>query len=475
MGCPLDHPLPPVAVGTAARPLRVAIIGSGPSGFYAAEAVARTPDLDACVDMYERLPTPFGLVRGGVAPDHQKIKSVARIYEERASSDRFRFLGNVMLGRDVEVSDLRRHYDVIIYAVGGERSRRIDVPGGDLPHSHPATVFVGWYNGHPDFRDARYDLSIKRAAVVGNGNVAIDVARILARTPEELRATDIADHALEDLAHSRIEEIFVLGRRGPVQAAFTPKELDELGELADADVVVRPEDMDLDAASRADLATAPKSTQRNVERLERFAAQGAGHRRRKIHFRFLVSPEAILADDQGGVGAVVLRHNELARDPEGDLRPRPTDRTETLDVGLVIWAIGYRGSPIPGVPFDDHRGVIENDDGRVTRDGVVLPGEYVVGWARTGAQGLIGSHKAASAAIVAKMVADLRQGQLPQKALPAPRELDRLLDDRGVQVVRFADWRLLDAIERERGRRRGSPRNKLTSVDEMLDRLAASA
>ncbi|MEZ4438989.1 MAG: FAD-dependent oxidoreductase [Polyangiaceae bacterium] len=475
MGCKLDRWMPKTGIGTAARPLRVAIVGSGPSGFYAAEAIARAEGLDACVDMYERLPTPFGLVRAGVAPDHQKIKRVARIYEARAASDRFRLIANVTLGRDVLVSDLRRHYDAIIYAVGGERSRRIDVPGSDLAHSHPATVFVGWYNGHPDFRDATYDLSVRRAAVVGNGNVAIDVARILSRTPEELRVTDVAEHALDALRHSQIEEVVVLGRRGPLQAAFTPNELDELAELAGADVVVRPEDVALDPESLADYATAPSSARRNVERLRRFAERGEGHHRRKLRLRFLVSPEEVLADERGTVRGLRLRHNELVRAEDGALRPRPTDRTEELEVGLLIWAIGYRGAPIPGVPFDDAAGVVENDGGRVTDHGVIVPGEYVVGWARTGAQGLIGSHKAASAEIVKKMLDDLHEGQLPQKVLPPPRELDELLAERGVVVVRYRDWRFLDAIEQERGARRGAPRDKLTRVDDMLAKLAHTA
>lgn len=467
MGC-LDASKPLAPIGTHDRPLRVAIVGSGPSGFYAAEAIARAPDLTAEIDMFERLPSPFGLVRGGVAPDHQKIKNVARLYERRARSDGFRFLGNVALGRDISVDDLRRHYDAIIYAVGGERSRRIDVTGGDLSGSHPAPVFVGWYNGHPDFSDARYDLSVTRAAVVGNGNVAIDVARILSRTPEELRPTDIADHAHEALSASRIEEVFVLGRRGPLQASFTPRELDELSTLADADVVVDPEELRLDHESRRDLRTAPAAARNNLARLTRFSRIGARAHRRALHFRFLVSPEAVVADANGAVCALRLRHNQLVRDARGELRPRPTDRVEELDVGMVIWAIGYRGSPLPGVPFDDDKGVIENVAGRVTERGRVRVGEYVVGWAGTGAQGLIGSHKRASAAIIALLLADLGAGTIRPRPLPPARDLDRLLERRAVRVVRFSDWKRLDAIETERGRRRGAPRSKLTSVEEML-------
>ncbi len=468
----LDRPLTLSTPGTAARPLRVAIIGSGPAGFYAADAIAKT-NANACVDMYERLPTPYGLVRGGVAPDHQSIKQVVRVFEQHAESDRFRFLGNVMLGRDITVDELHHFYDAIIYAVGGERSRRIDVPGSDLPHSHPAPVFVGWYNGHPDYREARYDLAVKRAAVVGNGNVAIDVARVLARSPAELEKTDIADHALDALRDSRIEEIFVLGRRGPLQAAFTPRELDELGALSDVDIIVEPRALDLDPESLRDLEHAPAAARHNLERLKRFSEHQARTHRRSIELRFLVSPEEVLADDRGGVRGLRLRHNELSRDARGELVPRGTDRTEELEVGLVLWAIGYRGAPIAGVPFDEDKGVIENVEGRVTHHGEVVVGEYVVGWAGTGAKGLIGSHKRGSAQVVARMFSDLQSGRIPQRALPAPRDLDRLLQRRGIRTVRFADWKLLDFIERERGRRRGAPRSKLTSVDEMLRALPA--
>lgn len=468
MGC-LDSS-PQATIGTQDRPLRVAIVGSGPAGFYAAEAVAKA-SVTAFVDMFERLPSPFGLVRGGVAPDHQKIKNVVRIYERRALSDRFRFLGNVTLGRDVQVEDLRRHYDAVLYAVGGERSRRIDVPGGDLPASHPATVFVGWYNGHPDYRDARFDLSVGRAAIVGNGNVAIDVARILSRTPDELRPTDIANHALAALSGSRIEEVLVLGRRGPLQASFTPRELDELGRLADADVIVDPRELSLDEESLRDLETAPAAARNNLARLRRFSEERARRRRRGLCFRFLVSPEEVLADEHGAVRALRVRHNELRRDAQGALRPRPTERVEEIAIGMVIWAIGYRGSPIPGVPFDDEKGTIENIAGRVTANGRVRPGEYVVGWAGTGAQGLIGSHKAASAAIVKKLFMDLEDGMLPVRPLPAPDAIDRLLEGRGVRVVCYSDWKRIDAVEKERGRRQGAPRCKLTSVAEMLATL----
>jgi ferredoxin--NADP+ reductase len=453
-------------------PLRVAVVGSGPAGFYAAEALLRTTEVPVEVDVYDRLPTPYGLVRGGVAPDHAKIKTISRAYERTAQRPSFRFLGNVTLGRDVLVADLRAHYHQIVYATGSEASRRLGIPGEGIEGSTPATVFVGWYNGHPDYRQARIRLDVERAAVVGNGNVAVDAARILLRTPAELAATDIAHYALADLRRSRVREVWLLGRRGPGQAAFTPQEVKELGELAEADVHVDPADLVLDPASQAEVARSSQR-QRNLALLREFAVRGGTGKPRRLHLRFCVSPSAILSDESGAVGALALERNRLEAGRDGAVAARPTGATETLEVGLVLSAIGFAADRIPGVPFDERARTVANVDGRVCdpATGRIVPNEYVVGWARTGAQGLIGAHKAASAEVVARLLDDWRTGAVPPRALPPRQAIDRRLAQRGVQFVGFEDWKRLDEVEVARGARRGAPRDKIVDVQAMLDLL----
>jgi len=445
--------------------MRVAIIGSGPAGFYAAEALLRRTDVKVDVDVFDRLPTPYGLVRGGVAPDHQKIKSVARVFAATAARPSFRFLGNVRLGGDVTVEDLRRHYHQIVYATGNEADRRLGIPGEGIERCTPASVFVGWYNGHPDYRRARIDLSVRRVAVVGNGNVAVDVARILLRSRAELERTDIAAHALEALRESRVEEVFLLGRRGPEQAAFTPGELKELGHLEDADPVVDPAALE---------GCGPGEPGGNLELLRSFAARPLRPGRKRLHLRFLVSPTAILADADagGGVAALELERNRLERRPDGSVVARGTGEKERLEVGLVFPAVGYAADPIPGVPHDAKARLIANRDGRVVdpATGQAVPGEYVVGWARTGPQGLIGEHKRASAQVVAHMIAD--GTGLDARALPPREAIDGLLRERGVKLVSFQDWKQLDDVEVARGARRGAPRDKIVDVDAMLAILA---
>ena len=330
------------------RPLRVAIVGSGPSGFYAAGSLLAHEDRPVEVDMLERLPTPWGLVRSGVAPDHPKIKSVTRVYEKTAEHPRFRWYGNVDVGRDVSRAELLERYDAIVYAVGAESGRPLDVPGADLPGVAPATHFVGWYNGHPDHRDHDFDLSVEHAVVIGNGNVAVDVARMLSLSHDELRTTDIADHALDAMRESRISSVTLLGRRGPVQAAFTTPELRELGELERADVVVDSTDLALDDHSLAALEDeASPTTKRNIAVLQGFAARARdAHRPRTIALRFLRSPVEIVGD--GRVEGVVVAVNELVLREDGTLAARPTGATETLPAGLVLSSIGYRGRPVTG-------------------------------------------------------------------------------------------------------------------------------
>ena len=442
--------------------MRIAIIGSGPAGFYAAEALLKRTDTPVDVDLFDRLPTPYGLVRGGVAPDHQNIKAVTRVFASTAARPTFRFLGNVQLGRDVFVEELRRHYHQIVYATGNETDRRLGVPGEGIWRCTPASVFVGWYNGHPDYRHAKFDLSVRRVAVVGNGNVAVDVARILLRTRAELERTDMAAHALEALRESQVREVWLLGRRGPAQAAFTPAELKELGELEEADPIVDP----------ADLAGTDPEAGGNLAILRSFAGRRQRPGAKKLHLRFLVSPTEVRADPAGGVAGLALEKNRLETRPDGGVVARGTGEIEVLEVDMVLPAIGYAAERIAGVPYDEKARTIANEDGRVV-DPVrrtVVPNEYVVGWARSGPQGLIGEHKRASAHVVAHMVAD--GAGLGARALPPREAIDDLLRGRGVRLVSFRDWKELDEVEVARGARRGAPRDKIVDVEAMLKILS---
>ena len=443
--------------------MRVAIIGSGPAGFYAAEALLKRADALVEVDMFDRLPTPYGLVRGGVAPDHQKIKTVIRVFASTAARPTFRFLGNVQLGRDITVAELRRHYDQIVYATGNEADRRLGIPGEGIARCTPGTVFVGWYNGHPDYRNAQIDLSVRRVAVVGNGNVAVDAARILLRTPAELERTDIAAHALEALRNSQVREVFILGRRGPEQAAFSPAELKELGAMAAADPVVAAEEL----AQRAE-ATGNAEADRTLKILREFAARPPRAGTKKLHLRFLVSPTEILADAAGGVAGLRLEKNRLEARPDGTIAARGTGEFEVLEVGMVLPAIGYAAERIAGVPYDEKARIIANEDGRVIDPAsrAVIANEYVVGWARSGPQGLIGEHKRASAHVVRHMIAD--GAGLTPRTLPERDAIVSLLRERGVQPVSFGDWKQLDDAEVARGARRGAPRDKIVDVEAML-------
>jgi ferredoxin--NADP+ reductase len=438
--------------------MRVAIIGSGPAGFYAAEALLKRVDTPVELDMFDRLPTPYGLVRGGVAPDHQNIKAVTRVFASTAGRPTFRFLGNVQLGRDVTVEDLRRHYHQIVYATGNETDRRLGIPGEGIWRCTPATVFVGWYNGHPDYRHARFDFSVRRVAIVGNGNVALDVARVLLRTPAELARTDIAAHALEVLRESEVREVYVLGRRGPAQAAFSPAELTELGAMEAADPVVDPADL-------ADCADVPG---KNLEILRSFVGRPVRAGAKKLHLRFLVSPTEVLADAAGGVAGLALEKNRLETRPDGTVAARGTGKIEVLETDMVLPAIGYAAERIAGVPYDEKARIVANEDGRVVDPAsrTVVPNEYVVGWARSGPQGLIGEHKRASAHVVGHMLAD--GAGLEARALPPREAIDDLLRARGVRLVTFDDWKQLDDLEIARGARRGAPRDKFVDVESMM-------
>ena len=459
-------------VGTPESPVRIAIVGAGPSGFYAAEHILKDEATHAQVDLFDRLPTPFGLVRGGVAPDHPKIKSVIRVYEKTAAREGFRFFGNVKIGHDIEVEDLEHHYHAIVYTVGCETDRRLGIPGEDLPGSHAATAFVGWYNAHPDYCEEEFDLSCERAIVIGNGNVAMDVARMLALTDEELRQTDTADHAIEALDRSRIREIVVLGRRGPAQAAFTNPEIKELGEMADADVVVDPAEVELDPASAAFLESedADKTTRVNVETLREFSEREPEGRDKRIVLRFLASPIEI--SGEGRVEKVVVGRNELVEEG-GTLRARDSGEREELECGLLLRSVGYTGVPIEGVPFDESRGLILNEGGRVldSHDAGHKVGHYAAGWIKRGPSGVIGTNKKDALETVRHLLADVESGTLLDPADPDPGAIEGLLAERGVRYVSFEDWQAIDEAEVGRGEPHGRPRVKFVRVEEMLDAL----
>ena len=460
--------------GTPARPLRVAIIGAGPTGFYVADHLLRNPEVVVEVDMFDRLPTPYGLVRLGVAPDHQKIKFVTTAFDKVAASPHFRFYGGVDFGKDVTLADLRTHYHQIVYCTGAQTDRRMGIPGEDLSGSHPATEFVAWYNGHPDYRDCVFDLSQESVAVVGVGNVAADVVRILCRTPEELATTDIADYALEALRKSRVREVYLLGRRGPAQAAFTNPEIRELGELADADITAIPEEVELDPLSQAAVERSQdRATLKKVQILKEYARRAPTGKSRQLILRFLVSPVELIGDGAGRVAAMRLVRNELSATSTGALQPRATDRFEELPVGLVFRSVGYRGVPLPGVPFNESWGVILNDKGRVLDPDTKQPvvGEYTAGWIKRGPTGVIGTNKPDAAETVECMFEDLARGAVLEPARPEAAAAEALVRQRQPGFVSYADWLKLDEIEVARGRAQGRPRVKLTSVEEMLAAL----
>jgi len=430
---------------------RVAVVGSGPAGFYAAAALLAS-DLEIEVDMIERLPTPWGLVRLGVAPDHPNIKAVSRAFERTAAQPGFRFFGNVEVCKDVSHAELVRLYDAVVYSVGAQTDRQLGIPGENLSGSWPATAFVAWYNGHPDFQDLSFDLSGERAVVIGNGNVALDVARMLALTPEELAPTDTTDAAIEAIAGSGIREILVVGRRGPVQAAWTPVEVGELGELAGADVIVDAADLELGEASAAELEAAAPTVRRNVEHLRDYARREPTGKPRSIRLRFFASPVEIHGDRE--VESIELVRNELVGG-----RAVPTEERETIPCGIVFRSVGYQGVALPGLPFDEGSATIPNEGGRVE------PGLYAAGWIKRGPSGVIGTNKKDATETVALLLDDARAGLLPTRG---EGTLEELLEERGVEAVLYAGWEAIDAAERNAGEPEGRPRIKLCSWADLL-------
>lgn len=457
-------------LGSASHPLRVAVFGAGPAGFYAVEELLKQPEMVVAVDLFDRLPTPYGLVRGGVAPDHQKIKAVIKQYEKTAARPGFRFFGNITFGEDLSLAEVLAHYHQVLFTTGAESDRRMGIPGEDLPGSYPATVFVGWYNGHPDYRDLHFDLDVERAAVVGNGNVAMDVTRILARSVDELAKTDIADHALAALRHSKIKEIYLLGRRGPAQAAFTNPEIRELTELASTDLVVRPEELALDEVNREFLTlhASEQTHQRNIDILKAQIPKGEGSQPKKIRARFFVSPVAVLGKER--VEGLRLEKNRLVKAENGVFKAQGTGVYEEVSCQLVFRSIGYKGHQLPGVPFDERNGIIPNRDGRVLdpATNAPVPRLYVAGWIKRGPSGVIGTNKPDALATVQAMLADAARYAVWEGLSPDLNAILALLADKQVRAVTFTDWQRIDQIEIAAGKKRGKPREKLTTIAELL-------
>jgi ferredoxin/flavodoxin---NADP+ reductase len=448
---------------------RVAIVGAGPAGAFAADRLLRACG-DVEIDLFERLPTPWGLLRAGVAPDHQEIKRLDETFDQQTLARGCRLFGNVEVGADVSHEELMRHYTAVIYATGAQTDKSLGIPGEDLPGSRPATEFVAWYNGHPDYRELEFDLSARRAVVIGNGNVAADVTRMLTLSPAELERTDVADHALEVLRESRIEEVVVLGRRGPAQAAFTSAELRELGRLDGVHLRVDLQEVELDPLSARWLAEQGTFTARkNVELLREFAARPAqADSQRAIVLRFLRSPVEIRGE--GRAEAIDVRRNEIVQADDGSLRPRAAEAAvETIECGLVLRSVGYRAVPLPGVPFDERSFVLPNERGRVlAADGETLPGVYAVGWIKRGPTGILGTNKRDAEETVARLAEDLAADALPTPENTGPEAIDGLLRERKPELVTAEGWRAIDADELRRGSETQRPRVKLASRDELL-------
>jgi len=450
--------------GTIDNPFLVAIVGAGPSGFYAAEALLKS-DQHVRIRMYERLPSPYGLVRSGVAPDHPKLKQAIQVYNKIADSDDFSFLGNVTVGRDITVEELCAHHHAVIFTCGAETDRRLGIPGEDLPGSYTATEFVGWYNGHPDYRDREFDLSHETAVIIGQGNVAADVSRILAKTVDELKHTDIARHALDALAQSRIRDIYVIGRRGPAQAKFTAKELREFGELEDCDPVVATEELILNPASQQELEEKTNIGSKKIYDLFReFSERASGGKSRRVHFQFLRSPVELIGESK--LERVRIEKNRLSGEAFNQ-SARGTGETCEFEAGILFRSIGYRGVPIAGVPFDERAGVFPNTQGRIMDNGKIVPQLYTAGWIKRGPSGIIGTNRACSVETVNSLLEDL--GTLSSVGINTdPHALQQLIDNRGGRTISFDEWQRIDAAEVTRGAETDKPREKFTSIEEMF-------
>ena len=446
------------------RPLRVAVVGSGPSGIYAAEALTRQNVMPVEIDVLDRLPTPFGLVRYGVAPDHLSIRGIRETLWRLLRNPAVRFLGNVELGTDLTVDELRQHVDAVIYTFGAARDRRLGIPGEDLPGSLAATDLVAWYCGHPDASRGPVEEALRTArsaVVVGVGNVALDVARVLARCGA-LDHTDMPQHVLGALGSCPVRDVHVLGRRAPAHAAFTTKELRELGKIEGVEVRVDPEDLAPEPVGDAVLAS-NRAAARNVDVLREWAEHpNPGGQAAGVHLRFFTRPVEILGTDR--VEGVLVERTRF--DPDGRLVG--TGEQTVIEAQLVVRSVGYRGVALPGLPFDTATNVVPHDRGRVVRDGVAAPGEYVAGWIKRGPTGVIGTNKSDAHESVATLLADADLSALPAPAHPRRQALTDLLAARGVQVFTLDDWQTIDAAEKALGQTRGRDRTTLHSRSELL-------
>lgn len=454
------------SLGTEARPLRVAIVGSGPSAFYSAQSLFNA-DLNIVVNMFERLPAPYGLVRYGVAPDHVKIKNVTKVYEKIAANPQFHFFGNVDIGKDLTVHQLRKYHDAVIFAYGASSDRKMGIVGENLKGTHTATEFVAWYNGHPDYKDLQFDLSGDTAVIIGQGNVALDVARILCKTVDELKETDIAAHALEALAKSNIKNVHIFGRRGPAQAAFTSSEMREFGELAECTAIVNPEELNFNEASQKELED-PKNAQKkkNVEVLKDLVEKRDDSKPRKFYIHFRKSPAAIYGDENDKLNRIYIEQNELFGEP-GSQKSRGTGQKETFECSLVFRSIGYRGLAIEGLPFDENTGRIPNSEGRVEDSEHVSTGFYAAGWIKRGPTGIIGTNKPDAEETVTKLLEDINI-LIPGKN-PSNQMLIDQLKELNIDYITFADWNMIDAEEIRRGEAAGKIREKFVDTNEILE------
>ena len=448
---------------------RVAILGSGPAGFFAADHLFKNNELNIEIDMYDKLPTPFGLVRSGVAPDHQKIKTVTKVYDKIAANPKFKFFGLIEYGHHITLEDLKHHYHQVLFATGAQTDRRMNIPGEDLNRSHTATEFVAWYNGHPDFADLEFDLSGEKIAIIGMGNVAVDVARILCRSEEELSKTDIAGYAFEKLVNSNIKEIYMIGRRGPAQAAFTNPELKELGNLEIADCLILKDESEVDELTAQHLID---NLERSVEKKLEIISEFSNHiktKKKSLTIRFLLSPIELLSDDNDNVKAIKLVKNILSKSDDGSLRPKSTDQFEILDVDMVFRSIGYRGIPLPDVPFKESWGIIPNIRGRIAdeEENNTLTGLYVTGWIKRGPTGVIGTNKRDSGETVALMIEDIKNNNTFRPENPTSDKIETLIKKRNPKYINYEDWLKIDSEEIARGEKVGRPRVKFTKIDDI--------
>ncbi len=458
-----------MATGQNEATLKVAVIGAGPSGFYASEALLRA-GCKVAVDLFEKLPVPFGLVRYGVAPDHPQLKSVTRVFERIASTPGFRFMGNINVGRDIAIDELSECYHAIIFATGAEHEKSLGIPGEDLPGSHSARAFVAWYNGHPDYRDHTFDFNHECAVIVGQGNVALDIARILAKSPDELRTTDIASHALEQLAESRIQDIRVVGRRGPVQTKFTAKELREFESLVECSVSVSPGELKLNDSSQRELddLTCPQ-LQLNMNAFHALMNGPSRSLAKRCQFQFFLEPRAILG--RACVNGIEFERTRLEGSPFRQ-QACGTGKIIRVDCGLVIRSIGYRTTRLASTLEGRNLEPCTSTDGRVIENGKRVPGLYVAGWAKRGAEGTIGSNRGDSVATVDSLLADRAHLSSPRRDIE--EFLGRVVASQKV-VVDFADWKRVDDAEISRGQLLGKPREKFTRVTEMLSAVSTKS